>query len=162
MRDDASIEKAMAAHGDVVWRACLMRMGSHADAEDAFQETFLKYALHDEIAFESVEHERAWLLRVATNQCLDVLRSAAHATQSLDENPCDQAAPLELSADPSENLWEVAQALGRLPGDQRQAIYLTVCEGYSATEVAKMMDVPVNTVYSWVSRGKEKLRKVLG
>ena len=53
-------------------------------------------------------------------------------------------------------------ALDRLPGDQRQALYLTVCEGYRANEVAKMMGVPVNTVYSWVARGKKQLRGALG
>ena len=162
MRDDASIEGAIAAHGDAVWRTCLMRMGSRADAEDAFQETFMSYALHDDVAFEGPEHERAWLLRVASNRCLDVLRSAAHAVGSLDEDAREAPAPLRPSEDPSAGLWEVSQALDRLPGTQRQAIYLTVCEGYPAGEVAEMMGVPVNTVYSWVARGKESLRKALG
>ena len=56
----------------------------------------------------------------------------------------------------------MGEALDRLPGDQRQALYLTVCEGYRANEVAKMMGVPVNTVYSWVARGKKQLRGALG
>lgn len=64
----------MAEHGDAVWRVCLMRLGSRADAQDAFQETFLKYATHDDDAvFQGAEHERAWLLRVASNHCVDVL-----------------------------------------------------------------------------------------
>ena len=116
MRDDASIERAMAEHGDAVWRVCLMRLGSRADAQDAFQETFLKYAIHDEAAFQSAEHERAWLLRVASNHCVDVLRSRSHATESLDELE-EQPAPLELAQDPQASLWEVGEALDRLPGD---------------------------------------------
>ena len=161
MRDDASIERAMAEHGDAVWRVCLMRLGSRADAQDVFQETFLKYATHDEVAFQSAEHERAWLLRVASNHCIDVLRSRPYATESLDELE-EQPTPLELAQDPQASLWEVGEALNRLPGDQRQALYLTVCEGYRAAEVAKMMGVPVNTVYSWVARGKKQLRGALG
>ena len=161
MRDDASIERAMAEHGDAVWRVCLMRLGSRADAQDAFQEVFLKYATHDDVAFQSAEHERAWLLRVASNHCVDVLRSRSYATESLDELG-EQPAPLELAQDPQASLWEVGEALDRLPGDQRQALYLTVCEGYRANEVAKMMGVPVNTVYSWVARGKKQLRGALG
>ena len=151
----------MAEHGDAVWRVCLMRLGSRADAQDAFQETFLKYATHDEAAFQSAEHERAWLLRVASNHCVDVLRSRSHTVESLDELD-ERPAPLELAQDPQASLWEVGEALGRLPGEQRQALYLTVCEGYRAGEVAKMMGVPVNTVYSWVARGKKQLRKALG
>lgn len=161
MRDDASIERAMAEHGDAVWRVCLMRLGSRADAQDAFQEVFLKYATHDDVAFQSAEHERAWLLRVASNHCVDMLRSRSYATESLDELG-EQPAPLELAQDPQASLWEVGEALNRLPSDQRQALYLTVCEGYRAAEVAKMMGVPVNTVYSWVARGKKQLRGALG
>ena len=161
MRDDASIERAIAKHGDAVWRVCLMRLGARADAQDAFQETFLKYATHHDVAFQSSEHERAWLLRVASNHCVDVLRSRSHTVESLDELD-ERPAPLELAQDPQASLWEVGEALGRLPGEQRQALYLTVCEGYRAGEVAKMMGVPVNTVYSWVARGKKQLRKALG
>lgn len=161
MRDDASIERAMAEHGDAVWRVCLMRLGSRADAQDAFQEVFLKYATHDETVFRSAEHERAWLLRVASNHCVDMLRSRSYATESHDELG-ERPAPLELAQDPQASLWEVGEALNRLPGDQRQALYLTVCEGYHANEVAKMMGVPVNTVYSWVARGKKQLRGALG
>ena len=161
MRDDASIERAMAEHGDAVWRVCLMRLGSRADAQDAFQEVFLKFATHDDVAFQSAEHECAWLLRVASNHCVDMLRSRSYATESLDELG-EQPTPLELAQDPQASLWEVGEALNRLPGDQRQALYLTVCEGYRANEVAKMMGVPVNTVYSWVARGKKQLRGALG
>ena len=138
-----------------------MRLGARADAQDAFQETFLKYATYHDVAFQSSEHERAWLLRVASNHCVDVLRSRSHTVESLDELD-ERPAPLELAQDPQASLWEVGEALGRLPGEQRQALYLTVCEGYRAGEVAKMMGVPVNTVYSWVARGKKQLRKALG
>lgn len=151
----------MERHGDVVWRVCLMRLGQRSDAQDAFQETFLRYALHDEVSFEDEGHERAWLVRVATNHCLDVLRSSARSTERLDDS-FEETPSIELSDDPSAALWEVAQELDKLPGNQREAVYLTICEGYAATEVAAMMDVPVNTVYSWVARGKKQLKEALG
>ena len=71
-----------------------------------------------------------------------MLRSRSHATESLDELG-EQPASLELAQDPQASLWEVGEALDRLPGDQRQALYLTACEGYRANEVAKMMGVPI-------------------
>ena len=74
MRDAADIERAMGAHADAVWRACLVYLPA-SDAEDVFQETFLKYALHDE-PFRDDAHARAWLLRVAINGCKDALRAA--------------------------------------------------------------------------------------
>ena len=103
----------MAEHGNAVWRVCLMRMGSRADAQDAFQETFLKYATHAEVVFQTSEHERAWLLRVASNHCVDMLRSRSHATESFDELG-EQPASLELAQDPQASLWEVGGGFGPL------------------------------------------------
>ena len=56
----------MSEHGDAVWRACAAYVPAY-DAEDALQNTFLKYAMHDQ-DFSSAEHEKAWLLRVAINE----------------------------------------------------------------------------------------------
>lgn len=161
MRDDETIERAIACHGDVIWRTCRARMGQQADAQDAFQETFLRFATRDEVAFESEGHERAWLIRVATNVCVDLLRSPVRSAASLDET-YEQVPAAAPSDDPASALWEVTDALATLPADQRQALYLTAGEGYAATEVAEMMGVPANTVYSWVARAKKKLREVLG
>lgn len=50
----------MARHGDTVWRVCLTALCRHADAEDAFQNSFLKYALADDVQFREEEHRKAW------------------------------------------------------------------------------------------------------
>lgn len=160
MRSNADIENAMRAHGDAVWRVCLLRMGSRADAQDMLQETFLSYATHDAAVFNDEEHRKAWLLKVATNRCIDALRSAARLAHDAEEELA--AAPaVELSEQPEAALWEVAEALDALPGEQREALYLTACEGYSAVEVSSLMQAPVNTVYSWVARAKKRLKEVL-
>ena len=118
MRDGQGIERAMGSHADSVWRACLVYLPP-SEAEDVFQETFLKYAQHDE-PFADEEHVRAWLLRVAINGCKDVLRSARRQNVSLDER-------MELLGD----------------------------------EGVRMCNMPEGTVYSWISRGKRRLREVL-
>ena len=162
MRTDADIEHVMDANGDAVWRVCLMRMGQRASAQDVFQETFLRYALADDHEFHGEDHVRAWLIRVATNLCTDALRHDAHVTQPDPDDPAEEPLATEPSEQPDEALWEVRDALNDLPAEQRQAVYLTVCEGYPATEVARLMGAPPNTVYSWIARGKARLREVLG
>ncbi len=160
MRTDSDIDHAMRLHGDTIWRICLLRMGSRADAQDMLQETFLAYATHDEQVFENEEHRKAWLIKVASNRCIDLIRSRSHCCDGeavdLESTPC-----VELSEQPDAALWEVAEALDRLPADQREALYLTACEGYSAVEAAQLMDAPLNTLYSWVARGKQRLREAL-
>lgn len=162
MRNDSDIESAMQTHGDAVWRVCAMRMGSRADAQDAFQETFLAYATHENISFEDEGHRKAWLIRVATNRCIDMLRAAKPHDEFDDgEEPPVALIVTEPSEQPESALWEVSEALRKLPPDQAQALYLTVCEGYPAVEAARIMNVPVNTLYSWVARGKQHLREAL-
>ncbi len=160
MRTDNDIERTMVLHGDTVWRVCLLRMGSRADAQDMLQETFLTYATHDNKEFENEEHRKAWLIRVATNRCTDLLRSRSHRYGE-SPIPLEESPSLELSEQPDAVLWEVADALEQLPGDQREALFLTACEGYTAVEAAQLMDVPVNTLYTWVARGKKRLKEVL-
>ena len=64
-------------------RLCALYLHERADREDIMQETFLRYAQHD-APFAGEEHKRAWLLRVATNLCKDLLKSAAARNESLD------------------------------------------------------------------------------
>lgn len=82
MRASSDIEKTINAHGDAVWRACLVYL-TPSEAEDAFQNTFMKYALCDKL-FNDEEHKKAWLLRVAINICKDVLKAAKRKDVSLD------------------------------------------------------------------------------
>lgn len=145
---------------DSVWRACLLYLPA-SEAEDVFQETFLKYARHD-APFADDEHVRAWLLRVAINGCKDVLRAAHRRDVSLDER-------MELLGDegvgaqaPSEiGLREVLDAMESLGDPPKTQLYLSLCEGYTAREISRMCDMPEGTVYSWISRGKRRLREVL-
>ena len=122
MRSNADIENTMKAHGDAVWRACLLRMGSRADAQDMLQETFLAYATHDTVVFNDEEHRKAWLIRVATNRCIDTLRARAPQAEGAEDALALQPA-VELSEQPEAALWEVAEALDQLPGEQREALY---------------------------------------
>ena len=159
MRNDEDITEAIKLHGDTVWRVCLFRLGSRGYAQDAFQDVFLSYATHDSVRFESEEHRKAWLIRVATNRCASICR-VAERLDPLDAS-YEQTESLALDEQPDAALWEVTQAMENLRPEHRQAVYLTVCEGYSAAEAAAIMEVSVNTLYSWIARGKKRLREVL-
>ena len=62
---------------------------------------------------------------------------------------------------PGSVLFEVAEALRSLDDPLRTPLYLSLCEGYTAPEIAEVVAAPVNTVYSWIARGKQQLREVL-
>ena len=160
MRSTEDIEKALALHGSAVWRMCMLHFKNSADAQDAYQETFLKYALADSASFESGEHRKAWLLRVAGNTCKDMLRAASRKNLSLDEGAAAIASSDD-SAQPESFCSDVVDALRRMDDPPRTPLYLSLIEGYPATEIARMLDAPLNTVYSWISRGKKQLKEAL-
>lgn len=161
MRARTDIEQAIDIHGDTVWRVCVLYFKHNTDAQDAFQETLLKYSL-SETLFAGEEHRKAWLIRVATNVCKDMLKAAHRKNLPLD----NETAVSNLSSDnideqPDSALQEALNAIKNLTDPPRTAIYLALYEGYTAHEISNILDVPVNTVYSWIARGKQKLKEVL-
>ncbi|MCI2242988.1 RNA polymerase sigma factor [Adlercreutzia sp. JBNU-10] len=152
----------MERHGDTVWRVCLLSLRHEADAQDAFQDTFMRYALADATAFEGDEHRKAWLIRVATNACRDMLRRASRRTNvGLDEGLDQLVAASDPEEQPGSAVHEVIDAMRALDDPPRTPLYLALYEGYTAPEIAALVDAPVNTVYSWISRGRKQLKEVL-
>lgn len=162
MREHEDIEQTMSVFGSTVWRVCLGYFRSQHDAQDAFQETFIKYAQADSTSFDDDEHRKAWLIRVASNACKDMLRSRKREDGLADALAAQEAlAPTQASDAPDSLVHDVLDAFRALDDPPRLPLYLSIYEGYSAPEIASMLDVPVNTVYSWISRGKKALREVL-
>ena len=161
MRSEEDIEHAIDTHGDTVWRVCALYFRQQSDSQDAFQETILKYSLHEE-EYDSEEHKKAWLIRVATNVCKDILKAAHQQNLSLDM-VSDTGYFSSQSHDPeamlqSQTILDLMQALSDPP---RTPLYLSVYEGYTAPEIAEILEAPLNTVYSWIARGKKEMREVL-
>jgi len=161
MRSESDITLTIDTLGDTVWRVCVLYFGQNADAEDAFQETILKYALSAN-SFNDGEHRKAWLIRVATNVCKDMLKAAHRRTISIDEKG-ESCLGAGVTAEESfdDRTSEVLAAIRGLTDPPRTPLYLALYEGYTAPEIAALLDAPVNTVYSWIARGKNQLREVL-
>ena len=137
---------------------------SHEDAEDVVQEALLR-------AFSGLESFRgedakAWLLTIVRNSCMTWFKRNRNAAvmSGFDEQDED---PMEPSPDPEEILLiscdreQVRKALERLPSDFREAIVLRELESLSYKEIATIVNVPVGTVMSRLSRGREYLRRIL-
>lgn len=159
MRDSQNIESALEKHGTTVWHVCAVHLPFH-DAQDAYQETFVRYAMADQTDFKGEEHEKAWLIRVATNVCKDMLKASSRKVVSLDQSS-ESLAESRDSAFPLSRTQEVLDAIQEIPEPSRTPLYLSVYEGYTAREIADMLGSPLGTVDSWIARGKKKLREAL-
>lgn len=155
MRSEQEANRAVERYADMVRRLCLVHLKNEADTEDVFQTVFLKYVLYKG-TFESEEHEKSWILRVTLNACRDVLRSLFRSRRA----PAEELETL--AADTAEEHREVLAAVLSLPEKYRDAVYLHYYEGYTAPEIAKLLGKNVNTVYTLLTRAKERLRTLLG
>ncbi len=121
LRSDAFLLEAMDAWGDVVYRVALAQTGSPSDADDVFQDVFMRL-LENDTAFESDEHLKAWLLRVTVNRCRDLARLTWNRrTEGFTREHADIPAPDAFDAD----IWEV---VGALPPDLRIPVHLFYVE----------------------------------
>ena len=155
MRSEQEVCNAIGQYSDMVLRLCTVYLKNSADAEDIFQNVFLKYALCDR-PFESQEHEKAWLIRVTVNACKDLLKSFFHSrTVSLNELP-------DYLAELSPERLVVMEAVWALPRAYREVIYLHYYEGYTAPEIAGILKKNPNTVYTHLARARAMLRETLG
>ena len=136
----------------MVWRLALARTASVPDAEDVFQEVFLRYFRHED-GFRNDEHRKAWLIRCTVNRCKSVTASTWRR----------RTVPLETAEEVGveDDHREIYAAVLSLPGKYRAVIHLHYFEGLSVAEMAEMLQVPEGTVKSQLSRGRALLRDML-
>lgn len=116
----------------------------------------MKYVLSS-VVFENDAHEKAWFIRVTINACKDLLKSFFYnRTVSLVEFHEQIAAAV------SEEDMEVIEAVLRLPEKYRKVIYLHYYEGYTAPEIGEILGKNVNTIYTYMQRARQMLKKELG
>ena len=151
---DEAFAQAARTYGDAVYRVAYHALGSPQDAEDVMQTVLLRlYECKKE--FESEEHMKHWLLRVAVNESRRVMRSLWRRTSVPLEEWQETAAP----EDPVKA--EVLQAVMALEPKFRVAVYLYYYEGLSVAETAAAMKANVSTVQTWLLRARARLRKEL-
>lgn len=137
-----------------MYRVALAQTGSPSDADDVYQDVFMRLLEHT-AAFESDEHLKAWLLRVTINRCHDFARlSWNRRTGGLEQEHVDIPAPDAFRAD----IWEV---VGALPPDLRTTVHLHYAEGYSTEEIARIAGCKPSTVRTRLHRARERLRTTL-
>lgn len=134
---------------DDVYRLAVSYTRNYQEAEDVCQTVFMKLMEQSGI---TPGKEKAWLMQVTANECRSLLRSSWWR----------KTAPLEESASvPAAAGDETIQLVLTLPPKYRVVIYLHYYEGYTAAEIGKMLNAPVSTVTTRLSRGREMLKNKL-
>ena len=145
------IENIIDTYGNVLFRLCLIMLGNAYDAEDAVQETLIKY-LQKAPDFKDKEHEKAWLIKVAANKCKDMLRFRTRHMM------VDIESIKEFTKDDSDS--GILEALMILPEKFRIVLVLYYVEQYKTEEIAEMIGKSVSAVKMRLQKGRRLLKEI--
>jgi RNA polymerase sigma-70 factor, ECF subfamily len=163
-KDPEAFEVLYDRHGGAAYSLAYRIVGERAAAEEVTQEAFIsiwRSGARFDAARGSV---RSWLLSVVRNRAIDFLRSRAGRAPKLDfddEAALEQRPAAERTEEEAlrrETADEVRGALGKLPGEQSKVIELAYFGGFSHSEIAAILGLPMGTVKGRMRLGLEKIR----
>lgn len=153
---EAAFAELYARYGGRVFAYCLRFLGQRDEAQDVYQETFIRF-------YESAQQSRemtnvpGYLLKIARNLCLNCRRNKKHTVEFEDYQSLVQPA----TAEKTEFLQLITTALDMLPDEYREAFVLREYEGLSYAEIADIVGASLSNVKVRIFRAKQKIRDIL-
>jgi RNA polymerase sigma-70 factor (ECF subfamily) len=155
LRTDDCAAEVLQKYSDMVYRIAFAQMKNKHDAEDVFQEVFVRYISKQRI-FESEEHRKAWLIRVTIQQSRSfwakLLRVKTVPLEEIGEIPAKSHAVNDLS-----------EYLSLLPEKYRAVIYLFYCEDLGTKQISEILGINEATIRTRLRRARNILgQKLIG
>jgi RNA polymerase sigma-70 factor, ECF subfamily len=166
-QDADAFEVLYDRHGGIAYSLAYRIVGERGAAEDVTQEAFVSIWRSGGRYDRTRGSVRSWTLGIVRNKAIDALRAGAGRAPKLafdDDSVLEQHESgdrTDREALRRETAGEVRAALGELPGEQSKVIQLAYFGGFSQTEIARMLDVPLGTVKGRMRLGLEKIRTEL-
>lgn len=132
------------------------------DTRDVLQEVFTKLSRQPDL-LRGVRDERAFLIRLAHNTAVDLMRRRGTRAKYHEQFGGERVSVFAASDEPDEEAFRqsLAAALGELPEEQRAVVHLKLWEGLTFEQIAKALEIPLNTAASRYRYGLDKLRERL-
>ena len=147
-----SVEDVLSRHGERLLHLAYSYLHNRADAEDILQDVLVQF-LRKAPEFDSEEHERAWLLRVAINLCKNRLKVPWRSHCQLPEDYPGQGIP--------EDSIALLEAVSALPLKYREVVHLFYYEDAATAQIAALLNERESTVRKRLSRARDILRSTL-
>lgn len=136
-------------YGGMLFKICMVYLGNKEDAEEAMQEAFLKL-IYKSPQFADSEHEKAWLIRMTSNICKDMLRSVWRKRVVKMENVENYFSnPGDLS---------IMEDILKLPEKYKVVIHLHYFEDYSVKKISETLRISESAIKMRLKRGREILK----
>jgi RNA polymerase sigma factor (sigma-70 family) len=163
-RDRAAFGKLYERVAPKLFAILLRILRNRATAEDVLQDVFLKIWQNAESFSEEAGPPMGWLISIARNRAIDILRSKNPAEPAVDTDAADLFARIAEPGDREAEMMDIAalrHCLGMIEEPARTCILLAYYEGYSRDELARRFDRPVNTIKTWLHRSLAALKSCL-
>jgi RNA polymerase sigma-70 factor (ECF subfamily) len=149
-------------HAQLLYAFLLNLTRDEADTRDLLQDIFVKLARHEEL-LDGVRDERAFLIRLAHNAAIDLIRRRGTRDKTREQFAAEIISPFAPAGDPDEQTFRaaLAGALAELPAEQRAVVHLKLWDGLTFEQIADALDIPANTAASRYRYGLDKLRERL-
>jgi RNA polymerase sigma-70 factor, ECF subfamily len=156
------IERLYDEHAQALYAFLLNLTRDEADTRDLLQDVFVKLA-RDPKLLAGVRDERAFLIRLAHNAAIDLIRRRGTRDKTREQFAAENISPFAPASDPDEQTFRAALAgtLSELPAEQRAVVHLKLWEGLTFERIAEALDIPLNTAASRYRYGLDKLRERL-
>ena len=146
-------EQVVISYTQPVFSVCVTHLQNRADAEDCFQNVFAALYFRSP-EFNDEEHLKAWLIRVAINECKNYIRKNRRIVSL--SAVCEQS--ISFDEDSADMSW----ALLKTPLKYREVLHLYYVLDYPVSEISKILRLNENTVKTRLRRGREKLKEIYG
>lgn len=156
---NSHISEIVNTYADMVYKLALARTKNKFDAEDVFQEVFIRYMKHYH-KLKSEDHTKAWLIRVTINCSKDIFASSWFKKTILFKNSLKDNLQ-DKSNFTSEENKEIYYSVLKLPKKYRTVIHLFYYEDMSIKEISEALDLKEGTIKSQLHRGRNLLKEIL-
>lgn len=154
--EQEDLELIIQRYKDMVYRLAFGYMQSREDAEDVFQDVFLKYMEHAG-TFKDEEHKKAWLIRITINHCKSLLRSSWFRKRLPLNDEISITKDISNNSSDSQLEWVLMQ----LKPTERQIIHLYYYEELSIKEISNLISLSESAIQTRLLRIRKKLAKLL-
>jgi RNA polymerase sigma-70 factor (ECF subfamily) len=158
--DLSAFEHILSFYEKAIYNYCLRITKNSANAKDATQETFIKVYTHSK-NINPEKNIKTWIFTIATNTVYDLLRSKKRKNEvNLDEN-VETIDNLHSYYKEEGIESDIEKALSQINPEYRKVLLLFYQQGFGYQEIADILEIPINTVKTHISRGKEQLKEFL-
>ena len=163
--DQAAFERLYAATRAKLYGVLLRILGRPELAEEVMQETYLKVWKMADKFDSTLASPITWMVAIARNRAIDIVRKRGEV--SIEDEPealavASNSSPPLARREMTEELKRLLSCLGRLDPEKQRIVLLAYYSGWSRDQLAAKLDIPVNTIKTWLRRSLLEIRECMG